>query len=178
MKIATHNSATGEAGKNLLSFLVTPFAKCQSKPIWEQYMKGCRYFDIRIKKIGKEWHCAHGLWTSKRTADDILAELDALALDSNVYVTVMYEGRCPNVDEFIDKYHALRNKYAHLTFCELSIKKPYQIIVSDKPLCKDEYVVLDGRSWHTYIPVPWLWKKIYHNHVTYNDEYYTMVDFL
>lgn len=27
-KIATHNSATGEAGRGILSFLVAPFSKC------------------------------------------------------------------------------------------------------------------------------------------------------
>ena len=41
-KIATHNSSTGEKGKGFLSFLVTPFAKTQSKTIKEQYDAGCR----------------------------------------------------------------------------------------------------------------------------------------
>ena len=41
-KIATHDSATGERGHGLLSWLVTPFAKTQSKTIAEQYAAGCR----------------------------------------------------------------------------------------------------------------------------------------
>ena len=49
MKIATHDSATGERGQGFLSWLVTPFAKTQSKTIKEQYEAGCRMFDIRIK---------------------------------------------------------------------------------------------------------------------------------
>ena len=49
-KIATHDSATGEKGRGFLSFLVTPFAKTQSKTIKEQYDAGCRSFDIRVKK--------------------------------------------------------------------------------------------------------------------------------
>jgi len=40
MKIATHDSATGEKGKGFLSFLVSPFAKTQSKSIQEQYDAG------------------------------------------------------------------------------------------------------------------------------------------
>ena len=50
-KIATHDSATGEKGRGFLSFLVTPFAKTQSKTIKEQYDAGCRSFDIR--EIGR-----------------------------------------------------------------------------------------------------------------------------
>ena len=37
VKIATHDSATGEKGRGFLSFLVAPFAKTQSKTIKEQY---------------------------------------------------------------------------------------------------------------------------------------------
>ena len=60
-KIATHDSATGEKGKGFLSFLVTPFAKTQSKTIKEQYDAGCRSFDIRVRE-DKDGiiRCAHG----------------------------------------------------------------------------------------------------------------------
>ena len=51
MKIATHDSATGEKGKGLLSIIGTPFARTQSKTIKEQYDTGCRMFDIRVKLI-------------------------------------------------------------------------------------------------------------------------------
>ena len=50
VKIATLDSATGEKVRGFLSFLVTPFAKTQSKTIKEQYDTGCRSFDIRVKK--------------------------------------------------------------------------------------------------------------------------------
>ena len=72
--IATHDSATGEKGKGILSWLGTPFAKTQSKTIKEQYEAGCRMFDIRVKLIDNEWYCAHGLWRTKRTAYDKLEE--------------------------------------------------------------------------------------------------------
>ena len=52
-KIATHDSATGEKGKGFLSFLVSPFAKTQSKSLQEQYDAGCRSFDIRVRE--DEW---------------------------------------------------------------------------------------------------------------------------
>lgn len=39
------------------------------------------------------------------------------------------------------------------------------------------FLPLDGRSWHTYLPIPWLFKKIYNDTPTFNNEYYTYVDF-
>lgn len=45
--IATHNSGTGERGGGLLSLLLTPFVRCQSKTLVEQYKSGTRLFDIR-----------------------------------------------------------------------------------------------------------------------------------
>ena len=58
--------------------MATLFAKCQSKSIREQYLAGCRMFDIRVR-----WHegrlvCAHGLWRSRRLAYSILDEIDRL----------------------------------------------------------------------------------------------------
>ena len=77
VKIATHNSATGEKGRGFLSFLVTPFAKTQSKTIKEQYDTGCRSFDIRVRKDKDGvFRCAHGLWMSKRSATEILSEVN------------------------------------------------------------------------------------------------------
>ena len=76
-KIATHDSATGEKGRGFLSFLVTPFAKTQNKTIKEQYDAGCRSFDIRVRE--DEWGvyiCAHGLWKSKKSATEILSEVN------------------------------------------------------------------------------------------------------
>lgn len=75
MKIATHNSSTGESGHGIISWLVTPFAKCQSKTIQEQYEAGCRYFDIRVRNTKRGYICAHGLWESKRYFIDILMEI-------------------------------------------------------------------------------------------------------
>lgn len=40
------------------------------------------------------------------------------------------------------------------------------------------FKVLDGTSWHTYLPIPFIWKKIYYNKVDFNNEVYQMVDFL
>lgn len=94
MKIATHNSATGEQGKGFLSWLVTPFSKCQRKTLIEQYDAGCRYFDIRVR-YHYGWVCAHGLWESKQDAWRLLANLDRHAYQrgEKCYISLTYEGR-------------------------------------------------------------------------------------
>lgn len=52
------------------------------------------------------------------------------------------------------------------------------IMVYNNVPMQEKLVILDGRSWHTYLPIPWLWKKIYYNKPEFNDDYYTNVDFL
>ena len=98
LKIATHDSATGEKGQGFLSWLVTPFARTQSKTIKEQYNAGCRMFDIRVKLINNKWCCAHGIWYTKRTAEDILKEINNFP--ETCYVTLTYEGNDKNLFEF------------------------------------------------------------------------------
>jgi hypothetical protein len=40
------------------------------------------------------------------------------------------------------------------------------------------FVPLDGRSWHTYLPIPWLWDRLYKRPHKFNDKEFTFVDFL
>lgn len=61
------------------------------------------------------------------------------------------------------------------------IKVKYDVVVN--PQAKFEYGVqgflpLDGRSWHTYLPIPWLWDRLYKRPHVFNEEVFTFVDFL
>ena len=40
------------------------------------------------------------------------------------------------------------------------------------------FLRLDGRSWPTYIPIPWLWDRIYMRPHKFNKDKFTFVDFL
>lgn len=176
MKIATHNSITGEKGHGILSWLGTPFARCQSKTIAEQYKAGCRYFDIRVKYTKRGWICSHGLWESKRDLHDILNQIDAFG---NCYVMLTYEGE--PIEGFLDMIDAeIVSYYNKITFTSINAKKPtWQCLrVYNNVSLKSEYKILDGSTWHTYLPIPWLWKKIYYNKPKFNNEYFKMVDFL
>ena len=189
MKIATHDSATGERGHGWLSWLVTPFACTQSKTIWEQYDAGCRSFDIRVRYSSKrnEWVCAHGLWESERTADGILCEIDNFAERCEVCIT--YEGVCKEVEQF--RLWVLYNqrlceniafgrtcsKYAE----RAKVKVDYTEVLPGSPLYSggvQGFLPLDGRSWHTCLPIPWLWDRLYKRPHKFNEEKFTFVDFL
>lgn len=188
MKIATHDSATGEKGHGILSWLLTPFARTQAKTVREQYEAGCRMFDIRVRKTGRTWRCAHGLWTSERTAGDILEEIDAFP--ETCYVTLTYEGGVEGADLFHEwaqevmaescdtVWGGVAVKYgrnASLMHVEYDYITPYP---KDWPKSESKFVKLDGRTWHILLPIPWLWKKIYHDRPLFNIQSFTYVDFL
>lgn len=188
VKIATHDSATGERGHGILSWLVTPFARTQSKTIKEQYEAGCRMFDIRIRLVGDEWKCAHGCWHTERTAKDILTEINNFT--KKCYVTLTYEGNADKILEFTIYVNQIQSELQNIHWGGIAIKygknanlfnvkfdyiKPFP---TDWPSNERAFLPLDGSSWHILIPIPWLWKKIYHNKVEFNNKVYKYVDFL
>ena len=191
MKIATHDSATGEKGKGFLSFLVSPFAKTQSKSIQEQYDAGCRSFDIRVRE--DEWgvyRCAHGLWMSKRNATEILSEINSFPEPCQVCVT--YEGCIDDSAYYgLFEYYCewCKNAFFNIIWGKFCIKydKRNSVKVSYREVIQADknyeggiqgFLPLDGRSWNTYLPIPWLWDRLYHRPHIFNSDKFTFVDFL
>ena len=165
MIIGTHNSGTGERGKGFLSFLVSPFAKCQRKSIKEQYDAGCRVFDLRVKWVDGKWKLAHGLWTSEIDAIDVIGAIDGFG---DCYVILTYEG---SLDEwwtewFIRKAKRMKRAYPNIKWLEVNVKKGENgkwtclIHAEHRLRTVKGFVPLDWSSWHTLIPVPWLWWKL------------------
>lgn len=187
-KIATHDSATGEKGLWYCLPLV-PFAKTQSKTIKEQYEAGCRSFDIRLKHHFGAWRCAHGLWFTKRTAMDILNEINEFPEKCQVCLT--YEGTSNNVPDFTHFIGILKTTFTNIIYGSSAIKygkegmKKFKIKYEILDAPQDGYeggvqgfLPLDGRSWHTFLPIPWLWDKLYKRPHQFNEEKFTYVDFL
>ena len=185
-KIATHDSATGEKGKGLVSIIGTPFAKTQRKTILEQYQAGCRMFDIRVKLVGGEWRCAHGLWVSQRLAEDIIEEIDGFG---RCYMLLTYEGGKRYKDEFMAFAEKMKAECSNIKWGSIAIKYgegshlfkvkyDYLSHAKNWPVCKQGFLPLDGRSWHILLPVPWLWKMLYHDSPEFSRSFYTWVDFL
>lgn len=188
LKIGTHDSATGEKGKGFLSWLVTIFAKTQSKTIKEQYEAGCRMFDIRCKLTKGKWYCAHGLWHTQRTLEDIICEL--ALLEDRCQVLMTYEGGESHNEEMLDMAIKLRQRFKHIIWGPISVKYgkdssglkvKYSIIKEGQKGFENNvqgFLPLDGRSWHTLLPIPWLWKKIYGQTKEFREDVFTFVDFL
>ena len=174
MRIGTHDSVTGERGKGIISFLVTPFSKTQSKTIDEQIEHGCTWFDIRVRKKKDKWICAHGLWKCKTDIEDILSKINAI----KGCARITYEGW--DEQDFLNKVEEWHIKYPNIKLETINVKYPgWRVLkVYNHIPCQDKFIHLDFSSWHTLLPIPWLWKKIYYNKVEFNNEIYTVVDFL
>jgi hypothetical protein len=192
LKIATHNSATGEKPANLLSWLVIPFSRTQNKTIQEQLESGVRMFDIRIKQYNNEYHVGHGLFTTKRTVEDILQQINDNGSKDPIYVLLTYEGKlCTDeeINNFKSYVNSLKKKYNNISFGDIAVKYTDDDLIVDWKVVdyancdwpvntKSEYMKLNGKNWQTYIPIPWLWKKIYYNKPIFSSTYFTWVDFL
>lgn len=178
IKIGTHNSATGEKGKGLLSLLATPFAKCQSKTIKEQYDAGCRMFDIRVKWVDGYFRCAHGLWTSERYAYGILQELNNLG---KCIVLLTYEGSLSSYQEknFIESVALMKAAFPNITWREVCVKKGWRCIIPSETAEKNtkDFATIDKSITFALCPIPWIWKKLSRKH-TFNEDTYSLVDFL
>lgn len=187
--IATHDSATGEKPLWWCA-LLTPFARTQFKTIGEQYADGCTMFDIRVKKVGRVWRCAHGWWFTKRSFESIMDELDWYAqCCHDVIVFLTYEGKAKNAAEFVEYAKWIKEKYPAIKFGEVSakygkdskgLKVKYDILIPGDvhPAAEQAFLPLDGKHWQTFLPIPLLWKQFYFRDVEFNDHTYKFVDFL
>lgn len=188
LKIATHDAASAEKPANIISWLSIPFSRTQSKTIKEQYDAGCRCFDIRVRKYRGKWHCAHGLFVTKRTAEDIISEINSFPEKCQIDLT--YEGGMNNNESF--KLYAvwLRSVYSHIIWGGAAvkygedakgIKVKYTYLLGAEP----EYIggvqgfaPLDGRDLKILLPIPWLWNKLCTPHHQFGVDIFTYVDFL
>lgn len=176
---ATHNSGTGEQGNGILSYLVSPFSKCQSKSIIEQWLLGVRLFDFRVRKCKDKYVFAHGLWESKISVEKVLKKLNALVTEKT-YIMVTYEGEYNDKQRFIQEINSWFKNTNNIILTEISIKKPkWKTLVRYYTIpYKRDFKILDFRSWHTLLPIPLLWKKLYYDKPKFNNIIFTMVDFL
>lgn len=184
-KIATHNSATGEKGKGLLSWFLTPFARCQGRTIRQQYDAGCRYFDIRVRPDrGGVWRCTHGPWKSRRIIREVLAELETLHLPQasrdDVWVVITYEGEYARPEEFKNQVFSWMSQCApHVNLAAVSMKKPTWTALynhPNAPASRHGFIELDFSTWHTWFPVPWFWSLF--RKKEFDETVFTFVDFL
>ena len=183
-KIATHDSITGEKGHGLLSILVTPFSRTQSKTIQEQLEAGVRYFDLRTRKNKRGWIGAHGLWTSDILFEDVLKIIDNFGnqhKEEKIYVNITYEG-WTNEEEYLKQIDKWVEQYKNILFASINIKYTngfkWKILKVINPVgAIDGFTKIDHFCIQLLIPIPWLWKKLKGPWPEFNDEYFIFVDF-
>lgn len=175
IKIATHNSLTGERGDGFLSRLGAPFARCQRKTLRQQYQAGARLFDLRVRKYRGRWVGAHGLWHTRRSALDMIHELasygDCLAL-------LTYEGRKDdkNFAEFLE--FTAKVKVLNIHWVYFAVKKPTweTFEVCDPAVSVRQGFYVMGSDIRSLIPIPYVWRNA--GRKPFDSEVYTLVDFL
>lgn len=131
--------------------ILNPFAQCQSLGIEEQYNRGVRMFDIRVRPHTGE--AAHGLVTYNVDVDKVLTWLNerAQAEHTTIYIRLCCENNISELsewdDEWFTKYwYFCNNVYKHLTFCGGYMKKSWFKLID----CKDpEYLEL-YRTFNVY----------------------------
>lgn len=192
MKIATHDSATGERSKNLLHALVKVFAQTQTKTIKEQYEAGCRYFDLRVDK---DLVLCHGLWKADKDLPQLLTEMARYVDDEGVYMTVCierkynqktYDTLCKAIRQYINLRARGRVKLVYIAnklpqwnilaaYRSVAVKAGYLSVPTPK-----QYFTLTFKDWRRYIPIPRVLKMVTPKLPCERceDDYFVMIDFL
>lgn len=133
MILSTHNSLSSYAPKKWWMRLLNPFAKCQSLSIEDQYNKGVRMFDIRVKPFTEE--VAHGIVSYKVDVHEILDWLNNHYSDGRVYIRLCCENSKYDSD-IIKWFKAFftdcMKKYPNLQFCGGYIKTGWTKVIEVK----------------------------------------------
>lgn len=116
MLIGTHRSFTGEQGKGIISLLVTPFVKTQTKNVCQQFIAGCTLFEGEIKYKKGTWILCHGIWQSKATFYDVMNQLNILATESCYKVQINLTVLCPCDHNIIQDFKNHIVSYSNLYF--------------------------------------------------------------
>lgn len=187
--IATHNSCTSLPSATLLHSLLIPFARTQHLTPTAQLQAGCTYFDIRVTKHKGTYYIAHGLWRSSTTLKDLIASLARsqalLPSFTTIYLSITYEHRFPSSldsNDFILDIKQILYSYTQFVITDINVKKPiwtnlYHSAINSLQI-QQAFQPLDFSTWHSIIPIPYLWDRLLSRPHTFSDRHFTMVDFL
>lgn len=189
IKIATHDSGTGEKSKNFLFALGKIFAQTQTKTIKEQWQMGVRSFDLRVNK---KLTICHGLWEANKNLYDILDELDALAATdktTKTYYQVTIERDYEDYQDIANSLDTIHKCYHNIICTAINRKLPkWQCIYSYVKLpCAIDYISVPSpkmylrfnfKDWKRYIPIPKILNKYYKRKHKFNNNMFVMVDFI
>lgn len=188
MKIATHDSATGERSRNIFCSSTKIFAKTQDKTIKQQYEAGARYFDLRVDKY---LVLCHGLWKSNKDLLTLLDEMKKYVTDE-VYVAVTVERKYDDatIERLVKAIRQAVNLRGggKVKLVYIAKKKPdwecLEVYRKIKVIAAylsvptpTQYLTCEIKDWRRYIPIPAYLKTITPE-VVFRDDAFVMVDFL
>lgn len=155
-------------------------ARCQNLTIEEQYEKGVRYFDFRIKFTRKGIRAGHGPMTYKADFDSLFNFLNS---KEDCIVNIVLEnrrGRQGKRDaEFVGYVDWLVKRYPRILFVGGDRKRPWEKLVSLQSVpvraCFEFY---EGKNFKFPYPLKYARKKnkVYWKEV--NDSVYSLFDFV
>lgn len=202
MILASHNSWSFKRPKK---WYLCPFwftAKCQSKDIAEQWIRGVRMFDLRLHF--DSWgnlQVRHGIMEFNVPYNHLMNDLSFLngkASEEDVYVRVILEqnhiskyNQTHQEWNFIKMCQSLEEYFPNIKFIEGVRKFDWQVVYQFKnkvPTMLNKYsstTPLFGEGWHWYSKLddwwPWLYAHLHndHNYGKYIDyDGYLMMDFI
>lgn len=141
--------------------------KCQNKDIKEQYDKGCRCFDLRVRWKNNKWIFAHGLYeTYEHTLQEILNKLNGWGIMNNehIYIRLILEINWHNENQetkFIELCKkCLAECYRNLIFFEARRKYDWNQLYNFGIYPTVHQYVGSMQSWWGRI-FPRLWSLLY-----------------
>lgn len=172
MKLASHNSLSYYPPQ----WWVVPFnwmARCQSLTIEQQYERGVRLFDIRVKIVNSEAYSGHGVATYKVDFDEIFEFLNRKG-DCTVRIIQERGGD----DHFILFVETLMWLYPHIEYVGGQRKRDWKKMV-DLPEPDFNHLYWKHEKWWM-IPYPYLYAKKHNkeNMRYLNDRSWSMFDFI
>lgn len=123
--IGTHNSATGETARSLFGVFIAPFSVTQDLTLAEQYLLGTRCYDLRIAKRKGKWHAAHGLWTSKKTFEELMRNLNSVIEEQVRYTGGSDRSNIVVVDVILER-HCKRDLADYMSYVNGGLKELQQ----------------------------------------------------
>lgn len=177
--LGSHNSMTYLPVKQWYFKPLFWTARCQSKPLYEQYELGARLFDIRVRFDENGYTVlAHGLIEFEGDVYDALKELNSLASKHKIYVRISLESNSRMKDQYMQEYcfkdfcSYIQRIYTNLIFFGGRRKydwAPVYDFGTAEPTIEDSYsstTNIFGESSFTFAAKlddlwPWLYAKIH-----------------
>lgn len=174
-KLGTHNSLSYLPCQWWLR-LFSWIGRCQSLNIEEQYDRGVRWFDIRIKYKEDRIVSGHGLLTYNADIDAVFTFLNS---KKDCIVRLFLENSKKNPEKHFDRFEkdieSWKEQYPDIRFVEGGCRYQYRQFIADKEKTRDCYWEKDfGLS----LPCWWAKRHNYQLHHGDNETEYSVYDFI